>query len=206
GTGASAIQFVPELAKQASQLHVFQRTPPWIVPKLDRVITARERWALEHVPGAHWLRRTRLYWLMESRVLGFAYAPRLLALAEKIVLRELARAVPDPVLRAKLTPDYRLGCKRVLTSNDYYPALQRPNVELVTDGIDRITPQGVRTVDGRDREVDVLVLGTGFQVTQYLSKVHIVGKHGITLDHEWRSSMRNYLGINISGFPNLFLL
>jgi len=152
------------------------------------------------------LRRTRLYWLMESRVLGFAYAPRLLALAEKLVLRELARAVPDPVLRAKLTPDYRLGCKRVLTSNDYYPALQRPNVELVTDGIERITPQGVRTVDGRDREVDVLVLGTGFQVTQYLSKVHIVGKHGITLDHEWRSSMRNYLGINISGFPNLFLL
>ena len=206
GTGASAIQFVPQIATQAEQLHVFQRTPPWIVPKFDPAITARKQWALEHVPAAHWWRRTKLYWLMESRVLGFAYAPRLLALAEKLVLRDLARQVPDPVLRAKLTPDYRLGCKRVLTSNDYYPALQRPNVELVTDRIDRITPHGVRTVDGNEREVDVLILGTGFQVTQYLSKVHIVGKGGIALDHEWRSSLRNYLGISISGFPNLFLL
>jgi len=206
GTGASAIQFVPQIAKQASQLYVFQRTPPWIVPKVDRVISAREQWALEHVPAAHWLRRTALYWQAESRVLGFAYAPKLLALAEKLVLRELARQVPDPVLRAKLTPDYRLGCKRVLISNDYYPALQRENVELVTDRIERITPHGVRTVDGSEREVDALILGTGFQVTQYLSKVHIVGKHGMTLDHEWRSSLRNYLGISISGFPNLFLL
>src|SRR6185437_4461431 len=101
GTGASAIQFVPQIAKQAGQLHVFQRTPPWIVPKLDRVMSAREQWAFEHVPAAHWLRRTGLYWLMESRVLGFAYAPRLLALAEKMVLRSLAQQVPDPELRAK---------------------------------------------------------------------------------------------------------
>jgi cation diffusion facilitator CzcD-associated flavoprotein CzcO len=206
GTGASAIQFVPQIAKQAGTLHVFQRTPPWIVPKIDRVMSERERWALEHVPAAHWLRRTGLYWKAESRVLGFAYAPKLLALAEKLVLRDLARQVPDPELRAKLTPGYRLGCKRVLISNDYYPALQRPNVELVTDRIERITPRGVRTVDGSEREVDVLILGTGFTVTQYLSKVHIVGKDGVTLDDAWRTSLRNYLGISISGFPNLCLL
>jgi cation diffusion facilitator CzcD-associated flavoprotein CzcO len=206
GTGASAIQFVPQIAKQAGSLHVFQRTPPWIVPKLDRVMSARERWALEHVPAAHWLRRTGLYWLMESRVVGFAYAPKLLALAEKMVLRSIAQQVPDPELRAKVTPGYRLGCKRVLISNDYYPALQRPNVELVTDLIERVTPRGVRTADGRERELDVLILGTGFQVTQYLSKVHIVGKGGATLDDAWRTSLRNYLGISVSGFPNLFLL
>ncbi len=206
GTGASAIQFVPQIAKQAGKLDVFQRTPPWIMPKIDRVMSERERWAFEHVPAAHWLRRIGLYWQAESRVLGFAYAPKLLALAEKLVLRDLARQVPDPELRAKLTPDYRLGCKRVLISNDYYPALQRPNVELVTDRIERITPRGVRTVDGTVRELDVLILGTGFTVTQYLSKVHIVGKDGVTLDDAWRTSLRNYLGISISGFPNLCLL
>jgi cation diffusion facilitator CzcD-associated flavoprotein CzcO len=123
GTGASAIQFVPQIRTQAAHVDVFQRTPPWIIPKVDPVITARQRWALEHVPGAHWLRRASLYWRAESSVLGFAYAPRLLALAEKLVLRYIAREVSDPALRAKLTPDYRLGCKRVLVSNDYYTEL-----------------------------------------------------------------------------------
>ena len=206
GTGASVIQFVPQLAKRADRLHVFQRTPPWIVPKEDRVMSPSERWALEHVPAAHWLRRTGLYWRAEAHVLGFAYAPKLLALAEKLVLRSLAQQVPDPELRAKLTPSYRLGCKRVLISNDYYPALQRPNVELVTAGIERVTPRGVRTVDGVEREVDALILGTGFRVTEYLSSVTIIGKDGARLDEAWRTSMRNYLGISVSGFPNLFLL
>src|SRR5260221_3135556 len=114
GPGASAIQFVPQIAPRVEQLHVFQRTPPWIVPKFDRVITDTERWAFEHVPGAHWLRRTGLYWLMESRVVGFVYAPKVLELAERLVLRSLAKQVPDRALRAKLTPNYRLGCKRVL--------------------------------------------------------------------------------------------
>jgi cation diffusion facilitator CzcD-associated flavoprotein CzcO len=206
GTGASAIQFVPEIAPRVRQLHVFQRTPPWIVPKRDREMSARERWAFEHVPGAHFARRTALYWLMESSVLGFAYAPKLLALAEKLVLRGLERAVPDPTLRAKLTPGYRLGCKRVLISNDYYPALQRDNVELVTDAITRIEPRGVRTADGALREVDALVLGTGFRVTEYLSSVNVIGRGGASLNDAWRKSLRNYLGITVSGFPNMFLL
>jgi cation diffusion facilitator CzcD-associated flavoprotein CzcO len=206
GTGASAIQFVPRIAPEVDQLHVFQRTPPWIVPKRDREIGERERWALEHVPGAHRARRTALYWLMESRVIGFAYAPKVLALAEKLVLRSLEDQIPDPVLRAKLTPSYRLGCKRVLISNEYYQAVQRDNVEVVTDGIAEVTPTGVRTVDGRERAVDAIICGTGFKVSEYLSAIEIRGRDGLELNDAWRGSLRNYLGITVSGFPNLFLL
>jgi cation diffusion facilitator CzcD-associated flavoprotein CzcO len=206
GTGASTIQFVPEIAPRAAKLSVFQRTPPWIVPKPDRPIGEREQWLFEHVPGAHWLRRTGLYWLFESRVLGFAFAPKVNALAERLVLKHLARAVPDPELRAKLTPDYRLGCKRVLISNDYYAALARANVDLVTDGIERIEPTGVRTADGTLHEVDAIIFGTGFRVVDYVSAMQIVGRDGHDLNDVWRESVRNYLGITVSGFPNLFLL
>jgi cation diffusion facilitator CzcD-associated flavoprotein CzcO len=206
GTGASAIQFVPELAKQAARLHVFQRTPPWIVPKRDRPITAVERWLFARLPTTHWLRRAGLYWLLEARVVGFAYAPKINQLAERMALRSLTEQIPDPVLRAKLTPDYRLGCKRVLISNDYYSALQQPNVELVTDRIESVTPRGVRTADGTVREVDAIVCGTGFRVSEYLSQLGVYGRDGAELNDAWRSSLRNYLGITVSGFPNLFLL
>ena len=205
GTGASAIQFVPQIAPQVDQLLLHQRTAPWIVPKRDRPISDAERWLFEHVPATHWLRRTGLYWMMESRVVGVAYAPKVNELLEKVALYYLARAVPDRALRAKLTPNYRFGCKRVLISNDYYPALQRPNVELITDAIEAITPRGVRTTAG-EREVDALILGTGFRVNEYLSAVHIVGRNGAELNDVWRTSLRNYLGITVSGFPNLFLL
>ena len=207
GTGASSIQFVPQIAKQVAHLDVFQRTPPWIVPKADRPMSSREQWALANLPGAHWLRRTGLYWLFESRVLGFAFAPKVNAFAEKLVLKHLAKAVPDPELRAKLTPDYRLGCKRVLISNDYYPALARDNVELVTDGIAAIEPRGVRTTDGVLHELDALIFGTGFRVVDYLASMAIIGRDGANLNDVWmRDNVRNYLGINVAGFPNLFLL
>ncbi len=203
GTGASAIQFVPQIAGKVSHLYVHQRTPPWIVPKRDREMTSVEQWAFENVPGAHWARRTALYWLMESRVVGFAYAPKVNELIEKVVTQHIKREVRDPVLRGKLMPSYRFGCKRVLISNEWYPALQRPNVEVVTDAIASITPRGVRTVDGTEREVDALILGTGFRVTEYLSSIHIVGRGGVDLNDAWRTSLRNYLGITVSGCPNL---
>jgi cation diffusion facilitator CzcD-associated flavoprotein CzcO len=205
GTGASAIQFVPEIAPLVSQLHLFQRTPPWIVPKRDHEIPKRERWAYAHVPGAHWLRRTSLYWRMEAGVVGFAYAPKVNRFMERLVLGHLASQVRDRELRKKLTPRYRFGCKRVLISNDYYPALQRDNVELVTEPIAEIVPTGVRTND-RIHEVDAIVCGTGFRVTDYLSPIRIVGRGGAELNATWREQMRNYLGITVSGFPNLFLL
>jgi cation diffusion facilitator CzcD-associated flavoprotein CzcO len=206
GTGASAIQFVPKIAPQVKQLYVHQRTAPWIVPKRDREMTAAEQWAFDHVPGAHWARRTALYWMMESRVVGFAYAPKVNELLEKLVRVHIAREVRDPALRATLTPTYRFGCKRVLISNDWYPALQRDNVEVVTGAIESITPRGVRTADGTEREVDALILGTGFRVSEYLSSIRIVGRGGAELNDTWRTSLRNYLGITVSGFPNLFLL
>jgi cation diffusion facilitator CzcD-associated flavoprotein CzcO len=207
GTGASAIQFVPLIAKEVDQLHLFQRTPPWILPKPDREMTARERWLMERVPGMHWLRRTGLYWQLESRAYPLIHdAPRISALGERIAKRFIARTIPDPALRAKVTPDYRLGCKRILLSNDYYPALARPNVELVTDGIERVERNGIRTKDGALREVDAIVLGTGFRVADYLSSVRVVGRGGRELNDEWRTRLASYLGITVSGFPNLFLL
>jgi cation diffusion facilitator CzcD-associated flavoprotein CzcO len=206
GTGASTIQIVPEIAREVAQLDVYQRTPPWIVPKRDRPIGARERWMLEHIPGAHWLRRSGLYWMFESRVLGFAFAPKLNQLIERLVRAHLAKAIPDRTLRAKLTPSYRLGCKRVLISNDYYPALQRANVELVTDPIAAIEPTGIRTADGTLREVDTLIFGTGFRVVDYVASMRIVGRGGQELTAAWQTGVRSYLGINVSGFPNLFLL
>jgi cation diffusion facilitator CzcD-associated flavoprotein CzcO len=205
GTGASAIQLVPRIAREVARLDLYQRTPPWVLPKRDRTIRGVEQWLFAHVPAAHWLRRTGLYWLLESRVIGFAYAPKLLAYAEKRVLRSLAEQVPDPVLRDKLTPRYRLGCKRVLISNDYYPALQRENVVLVTDPIEEITPRGVRAA-GREREVDAIVYATGFRVSEYLSTIEIVGRDGVVLNDAWRRSLRNYLGIAVAGFPNMMLL
>lgn len=207
GTGASSIQFVPQIAPKVERMSVFQRTPAWILPKADRPIGERERWVLEHVPGAHWLRRTGLYWLFESRVLGFAFAPKVNQLAESLVLKHLARQVPDPALRAKLTPSYRMGCKRVLISNDYYPALCRENVELVTDGIARIEPTGVRTTDGVLHEADTLIYGTGFKVVEYITSMQVVGSGGRELSDVWATEgVRNYLGITVGGFPNLFLL
>jgi cation diffusion facilitator CzcD-associated flavoprotein CzcO len=206
GTGASAIQFVPQIAPKVAHLDVYQRTAPWVVPKRDRTITDAERWCYEHVPATHWLRRAGLYWLMESRVVGFAFAPKVNEVLESLARFYLKKAVHDPALRAKLTPTYRFGCKRVLISNDWYPALQRENVDVVTDRIEAITPRGVRTADGTEREVDALILGTGFRVNEYLSAIRITGRGGIDLNDEWRKSLRNYLGISVSGFPNLFLL
>jgi cation diffusion facilitator CzcD-associated flavoprotein CzcO len=206
GTGASAIQFVPQIAPRVAKLSVFQRTPPWILPKADRAIGRRERWLFEHVPGVHWLRRTGLYWMLESRVLGFAFAPSINRFAERLVRRHLTRSVADPGLRDKLTPQYRLGCKRVLISSDYYPALQRDNVELVTDEVAAIEPTGVRSRDGTLREVDAIIYGTGFKVAEYLSSMRIVGVGKRELNEVWRESVRNYLGITVSGFPNMMLM
>lgn len=205
GTGASTIQFVPQIAPRAAQLTVFQRTPPWIVPKADRPIGAREQWLLSHVPGAHWLRRSGLYWLLEARVLGFAFAPRVNQLAEKLVHRHLAASVADPVLRDQLTPRYRMGCKRVLISNDYYPALTRPNVTLETTPIAGIEASGIRTADAALHEFDTIIYGTGFQVVDYLSAMRITAG-GRELNAVWKDEVRTYLGITVSGFPNLFLL
>jgi cation diffusion facilitator CzcD-associated flavoprotein CzcO len=150
--------------------------------------------------------RAAIYWQLEWRAAGFVLEPRILKLAEHHARRYLATSIPDPALRAALTPDYRLGCKRILLSNDYYPALLRPNVELVTEGIAAVTPRGVRTRDGVEREVDAILFGTGFSATQYLAPLHITGTAGRELNALWRDKPEAYLGITVAGFPNLFLL
>jgi cation diffusion facilitator CzcD-associated flavoprotein CzcO len=207
GTGASAIQFVPQVQRRAEHVTLFQRTAPWVLPRTDRGITGVEQWIYRNVPGVHRLARAGVYTVLESRALGFVTNPRLLAPMERIGRWHLGRAVSDPELREKLTPRYSIGWKRVLISNDYYPALAEPNVEVVTEGIERIEADGLRTHDGTLHPVDTLILGTGFHVTDNPGFSRIRGRDGVTLEKAWADSgMRAHLGTTVPGFPNLFLL
>jgi cation diffusion facilitator CzcD-associated flavoprotein CzcO len=206
GTGASTIQIVPAIAPVAGKLQVFQRTPPWIVPRMDRPFTAEEQATFARAPWIQRARRAAIYWQYEARVLGFTVDKRLLKLAETLAKKHLRSQIKDPALRAALTPSYSMGCKRILLSDDYYPALTRPNVDLVTTSITGIEPGGVRTSDGALHEADVIVYGTGFNVADYLTPIQLTGVGGRDLATTWRSSPEAYLGITVAGFPNLYLL
>ena len=205
GTGASAIQIVPAMAKIASRLFVYQRTAPWVVPKLDREISPERRALFRRFPLAQKLARGAIYWRRELFVLGFRQ-PRLMRLAERLVRRHLTRSVQDPKLRAKLTPNYALGCKRVLPSDDYYPAVQKPNVEVVTDAIERIEPDAIITRDGQRRAVDAIIYATGFEAAEAKPPFELRGSGGLRLEERWSDHVEAYLGTAVSGFPNLFLL
>ncbi len=206
GTGASAIQIVPAVAPKVKQMHVFQRTPPWIIPKRDRAIPEEERERLRRAPLRQRLIRYRQYWLHELFALGFVAEPRILRFAGKLAHRYLEATVADPALRERLTPHYTMGCKRILLSNDYYPAIQRPNVELVTEAIRAVTPAGIVTADGKERALDALVLATGFQAAEAVAPFPVRGRGGRTLDEAWQGGAEAYLGTTVSGFPNLFLV
>lgn len=207
GTGASAVQFVPRIAPQVSQLFVFQRTPPWIMPRRDREIEPRAQRLFKRFALAQRAARWALYWQHEARALAFILAPGLMNRPMAFARAYLARRVPDATLRAKLTPDYRLGCKRVLLSSDYYPALCRPNVELVTTPIREIVDEGVVTEDGRLHRVDAIVCGTGFEAGDAGAPFTVIGEQGVDLDTRWRrDGAQAYLGTTISGFPNLFMM
>jgi cation diffusion facilitator CzcD-associated flavoprotein CzcO len=206
GTGASAVQFVPEIAPKVAQLTLFQRSAPYVIPKPDREYGAVKQALLRRVPGLLALSRGRVYSINEARGLALLKFPSLLRLYRTMFERHLTRAISDPALRAKLMPDYPMGCKRILISNDYYPALARPNVEVVNDEIERIDERAIITRDGRAREVDVIVFGTGFTATQFLTPMAIRGLDGQDLDDAWRGGAEAYLGMTVSRFPNLFLL
>ncbi|TDC53509.1 NAD(P)/FAD-dependent oxidoreductase [Actinomadura sp. KC345] len=205
GTGASAVQIVPEIAKEAAELRLFQRSAPYVVDKPDRLYRGWEKAVLKNVPGLYELSRARIYALYESRALGFIKYPKLMSLLDKRFRDTLEEGVGDPALREALVPDYPMGCKRILISSDYYPAIARPNVDLVTDPIERITPSGVRTAE-REYDADVIVYATGFQTTGFLAPMKIVGRDGRELNEAWRDGAQAHLGITVSGFPNLFLL
>ena len=203
GTGASAIQFIPEIAEQAAQLTVFQRTPPWVHPRPDVAMPARLRATFNAVPLTARAVRDAIYLLMETRALGFAVNPKLMAPLQLMAVKHLESQVADPALRARLTPDYTIGCKRILLSSDYYPALQRPNVELVTDHIKEITLTGVVTADGTTRPADVIIYGTGFQVVESVTALNVAGRDGRKLTPE---NLEAYHGVTVADFPNFFML
>jgi cation diffusion facilitator CzcD-associated flavoprotein CzcO len=206
GTGASAIQAVPQLAKDVRTLDLYQRTPPWVLPKPDRAFSDLEKRLFAKVPAAARALRWATYWQLELRALGFAVDPRLMAVAKKAGLAHLEAQVPDPELRARLTPTYTPGCKRILMANDYYPALGQPNVRLQTSGITRIAPGGIHLEDGTFRRADAIVWATGFRVTELLTPLPIVGSGGEGLNARWQERAEAWLGTMVAGFPNLFVL
>jgi cation diffusion facilitator CzcD-associated flavoprotein CzcO len=206
GTGASAIQIVPAIQPVVASLAIYQRTPPWIVPRSDRPVKRSARWLYRYVPPFQKAVRALLYVLREFLVVGMAKNPRFLRPVAKAARAHLDRQVRDPRLRTALTPHYTIGCKRILISNDYYPAVSAPNAELVTSGVAEVRPHSIVTRDGVERPTDVLVLATGFHVTDLPIAERIAGRGGRTLAQVWADGMVSNRSITVAGFPNLFLL
>jgi cation diffusion facilitator CzcD-associated flavoprotein CzcO/acetyl esterase/lipase len=207
GTGASATQIVPPLACAAARLLVFQRSPSYLIPRPDGAYPGWIKALFRHVPLAMRAHRAWLYLTYEYRALAFTRFQRGLQLAVgRPFRRMLAQQVGDPALRAKLVPDYPIGCKRILVSSDYLATLSRPNVTLVTEAIGRITPDGIDTADGRQHRVDAIVYATGFSATNFLAPMRITGRGGIELNQAWRGGAMAHLGMTVPGFPNLFIL
>jgi cation diffusion facilitator CzcD-associated flavoprotein CzcO len=207
GTGASAIQFVPAIAPLTDHLTVFQRTPPWIVPRTNPPISkTRRRW-YRRFGLTQQLQRARTFWTREILAVAMTKRTNWLTRGEQLARRHLEAQVPDPALRRRLTPDYALGCKRVLLSDDWYPALQRDNVSLVDRSVDHVGADGVVDAAGEFHPAEVLILGTGFNVTHHPMFGSIVGRHGTSLGTEWSThGMAAHLGTTVAGFPNLFLV
>jgi cation diffusion facilitator CzcD-associated flavoprotein CzcO len=202
GTGASAIQIVPRVQPDAARLTLFQRTPPWVLPRADRAIGPAERWLHRHVPATMRLRRGALWGLRELQVQAFTKYPQRLALVERLARRNMAHAIADPALRARLTPSYRIGCKRILLSSDYYPALARPNVDVVTAALREVRGSTLVGADGSTAEADVIVFATGFHVTDMPVAERVVGADGRTLAAHWADGMQALRGATAAGFPN----
>jgi len=209
GTGASAIQVVPAIAPIVQKLVLFQRTPPWVLPRMERRYSEQRKWLFENYPATMRLLRGAIYRLQEGLtpwLTQFREHPRGQRLIERMARHNIERSIHDPALRQRVTPSYAPGCKRLLLSNDYYPALARDNVTLVSDGIARICESGLVTTRGETHDVDVIVYATGFAVSEYLHGLHITGLAGRSLSDEWQHKPEAYLGTLTSGFPNLFFL
>ncbi|WP_218511358.1 alpha/beta hydrolase fold domain-containing protein [Variovorax sp. dw_308] len=207
GTGASAIQFVPAIADTVRQLTVFQRSAAYIMPRPDRAYAGWEKALFQWIPGAMKLHRASIYLRYESRAIAFTRFKSLMKVAVGLPFRRLlSKQVPDAALRARLTPDYPIGCKRVLLSGEYLAAMSKPNVELVSEGIRRVTADGIETTDGVHHPADAIVYGTGFAATEFLSPMRITGRAGLELNEAWKRGAHAYLGLTVPGFPNFFML
>jgi cation diffusion facilitator CzcD-associated flavoprotein CzcO len=206
GTGASAIQFVPAIQPQVAALHVFQRTAPWVIPHTNRRVSGAERWIYRRAPVLQKAVRAGVYAGRELLVPGFAKRPALMRAPERVARRHMRRQVSDPALLARVTPDYTIGCKRILPSNSWYPALAEPNVELVTSPIREVRARSIVTTDGSERAIDTIIFGTGFHVTDAPVGEWVRGRDGLRLADAWAGSPHAHLGCTVAGFPNLFLL
>ena len=206
GTGASAVQFVPAIADRTAGLEVFQRSAPYVVGKPNRSYTDREKSLYARIPAVQTISRWRQYLWHELLGTPFTLTPRLMAVPARAWRRRLEAAFPDPATREKLTPDYILGCKRILRATDWYRTLRRPDVALVTKEITEVLPEGLRTADGVLHPADVLIFGTGFTATRFLAPIRVTGRDGRDLQEVWADGARAYLGTAVAGFPNLFLL
>ena len=205
GTGASAIQFVPQIQPDVAELHLFQRTPPWITPRRARPLTRIERAVYRRFPAAQRAMRGGIYWARELYAIPMLHAG-LSRVIEMVGRSHLRRQVPDAELREKLTPDYAPGCKRILISNDYLPSLAKANVDVVTDAIAEVREHSVVTRDGREVEVDTIIFGTGFHVTDLPIAERVRGRDGRSLAEHWDGSLEAHRGTTVAGFPNLFFL
>ncbi len=206
GTGASAVQVIPRIVEQAGTLKLFQRTPAWVLPKDDRPLTETERKRRRRWPLLLALARLKIYVLLEMRALGFTRMPALLKASQSIALKFLYKQIPDKSLRDRLTPNYIMGCKRILLANDFYPALLRPQVQLITSPIVRATAKGLLTHDGVEHTVDAIIACTGFEAAEAGAPFPIYGVAGQELNAMWQQGAQAYLGTAVHGFPNLFLL
>jgi cation diffusion facilitator CzcD-associated flavoprotein CzcO len=206
GNAASAVQYVPEIAPIAASLAVFQRSPNWIMPRNQIVFADEQLDQYEAHPELFEQSRHELHEFRESGFRRTRVNTQEQAAGVQIALAHLEAQVPDPELRARLTPAYEFGCKRILRSDDYFPALMRENVVLVTDPIDSATPEGIRTADGIVHEADVIVFGTGFRSQAFNGDTEIIGRNGADLSERWSDGAEAYLGLTVDGFPNLFML
>jgi cation diffusion facilitator CzcD-associated flavoprotein CzcO len=206
GTGASAVQFVPQIAERVAHMTVYQRTGNWLLPRENRIYPPLLRQAIEHVPPIQWLRRRYLFNYCEALTLTIRHPRtlgRLLALRSSTFMR---RQLPDPELRAKVWPDYTFGCKRVLFSSHYLPALARPNVDLVTDAIAEVTETGLLTADGTEREFDCIIWSTGFRASEFMAPMRVLGAGGRELGQVWENGAHAHLGLTVPNFPSMFLM
>lgn len=206
GNAASAVQFIPEIAKQAGHLTVFQRSANWLLPRNDKPFTDTDKNLFKFAPWLMKMGRNQIYWWAEWMFWG-AFDPNdwRSRFFTTVSLGFLEKSVSDPHLREKLTPKYPIGCKRIIFSDDYYPTLNEPHVSLITDAIEAITPEGVKTKDGKVHELDVLIYGTGFETSNFNWSMDVVGKAGVRLKEAWKDGPEAYLGLTVAGFPNFFM-
>jgi cation diffusion facilitator CzcD-associated flavoprotein CzcO len=206
GSGASAIQIVPAIVDEVAHLDYYQRTPSWVLPKPDREMTGLEKIMFKMLPITQQILRGSIYAALEARAVGFVVSPVIMKVAEQVAKSYVKKHVEDPALQEKVIPKYAMGCKRILMSNEYYPALVKDNVEVITDSISSVCPTGIVTNEGKLREVDIMVFCTGFHAAENTLQYDIFGLNGISLADQWADGAEAYLGTTVKHFPNYFTI